>query len=581
MTGELTRPPRAPEHRGDGEDEGSGPRGTLDGDRSVGWYRNRPARLAGLVLFVVLVVMGGAALGATPWALPLVVLPVVVAMVAAELDDDRVSGWARVAAVTGLVVLLAVSGGAPLLIVVGAVIAMIFLHELGHYVAARRGGMKVTEFFLGFGTRIWSFRRGETEFGLKAIPGGAYVKILGMNNLEEVDPADEARTYRQASFGSRASVAVAGSAMHFLIALVLLFVQFAFIGSPHETRWTVRDVSANGAAAAAGVQEGDRLTSLGGRPVGSFDDFRDLIRSMPTGPATLVLERDGNEEEVTLDLAKRMKVIGTVGEDLDLLETSDGVIVGPLVENGRGERSGLSEGDPVAAVAGVPVDDFDDVGRAIEGVPSGVVAVEVAGGALHEVDLGSEVDITEPSAFLGVSSRRDLVTEPVHTAVGSSVAEFGRMAGASVVGVATVFWPPNLVEFFSSTVTGTDRDVTDEPTPAESVEVSTDAGRPTSIIGAVSYGADLTSENLSNLVGFLIGLNIFIGVFNLIPLLPFDGGHLSIAVYEKAQEMRRRSRTRYIADVSRMIPVAYTVVMVLVVVGLMAMYLDLTRGITA
>jgi membrane-associated protease RseP (regulator of RpoE activity) len=257
------------------------------------------------------------------------------------------------------------------------------------------------------------------------------------------------------------------------------------------------------------------------------------------------------------------------------------VIVGTLVENGRGERSGLTEGDPVVAVAGVPVQDFDDVGRAIEEVQAGVVAIEVADGTRHEVDLGSEVDITEPSAFLGVSSRRDLVTEPVHTAAGSSVAEFGRMAGASVAGVATVFWPPNLMEFFSSTLTGTDRDVTDDPTPAESVEVSTDAGRPTSIIGAVSYGAELTSENLSNLVGFLIGLNIFIGVFNLIPLLPFDGGHLSIAVYEKAQEMRRRSRTRYIADVSRMIPVAYTVVVVLLVVGLMAMYLDLTRGITA
>jgi membrane-associated protease RseP (regulator of RpoE activity) len=86
---------------------------------------------------------------------------------------------------------------------------------------------------------------------------------------------------------------------------------------------------------------------------------------------------------------------------------------------------------------------------------------------------------------------------------------------------------------------------------------------------------------VSNLIGFLIGLNIFIGVFNLIPLLPFDGGHVAIAVYEKAQELRRRTKKRYIADVTRMLPVAYTVVMVLVVVGLMAMYLDLTRGVSA
>ena len=77
------------------------------------------------------------------------------------------------------------------------ILLMIFLHELGHFLTAKRAGMKVTEFFLGFGPRIWSFRRGETEYGVKAHPAGAYVRIIGMNNLEEVDPADEARTYRQ------------------------------------------------------------------------------------------------------------------------------------------------------------------------------------------------------------------------------------------------------------------------------------------------------------------------------------------------------------------------------------------------
>ena len=82
---------------------------------------------------------------------------------------------------------------------------MLFVHELGHFLAARRAGMKVTEFFLGFGPRIWSFRRGETEYGLKAIPLGAYVRIIGMNNLEDVDPADEPRTYRAKGYWSRVS----------------------------------------------------------------------------------------------------------------------------------------------------------------------------------------------------------------------------------------------------------------------------------------------------------------------------------------------------------------------------------------
>ena len=77
-----------------------------------------------------------------------------------------------------------------------ALLVMIFLHELGHYLTAKWAGMKVTEFFLGFGPRIWSFQRGETEYGLKAIPAGAYVRIIGMHNLDEVPPEDEPRTYQ-------------------------------------------------------------------------------------------------------------------------------------------------------------------------------------------------------------------------------------------------------------------------------------------------------------------------------------------------------------------------------------------------
>ena len=142
----------------------------------------------------------------------------------------------RLGALVALVVLLGLWQGMSMLIVVAALVVMIFLHELGHYVMAKRAGMLVTEFFIGFGPRIWSFRRGETEYGIKAIPAGAYVRIIGMSNMEEVDPALESRTYRQKRFSQRIGVAVAGSSMHFLLALVLLFVQFAFIGGPDGER---------------------------------------------------------------------------------------------------------------------------------------------------------------------------------------------------------------------------------------------------------------------------------------------------------------------------------------------------------
>ncbi len=117
-----------------------------------------------------------------------------------------------------------------LLIVIVALIVMIMLHELGHFVTAKWSGMKVTEYFLGFGPRLWSFRRGETEYGVKALPLGGYVKIIGMSNLEEVAPEDEPRTYRQQPFRKRLLVAVAGSTVHFILALLLIFTIFVGYG---------------------------------------------------------------------------------------------------------------------------------------------------------------------------------------------------------------------------------------------------------------------------------------------------------------------------------------------------------------
>ena len=105
----------------------------------------------------------------------------------------------------------------PLLLVVG-IILMVMLHEFGHYWTAKRSGMKVTEFFVGFGPRLWSFTRGETEYGVKAIPAGGYVRIIGMTNMEEIDPADEPRTFRQGTPGKRLVVILAGVTVNLVIA---------------------------------------------------------------------------------------------------------------------------------------------------------------------------------------------------------------------------------------------------------------------------------------------------------------------------------------------------------------------------
>ena len=142
--------------------------------------------------------------------------------------------WVSLAKLLAVVVVgvgLAVALNAvAILVVVLALAAMIMLHELGHFATAKWSGMKVTEYFLGFGPKLWSVRKGETTYGVKALPAEGYVKIVGMTMLEEVDPANEARSYRQATFPRRILVASAGSAVHMILAFALLWSLFVFVG---------------------------------------------------------------------------------------------------------------------------------------------------------------------------------------------------------------------------------------------------------------------------------------------------------------------------------------------------------------
>src|SRR5580658_4239956 len=98
---------------------------------------------------------------------------------------------------------------------------MVVGHELGYFVTARMTGMKATQFFVGFGPRLWSRQVGETEVGIKGIWLGGYVKIIGMTSQEDVADDDEPRSFRQATYPRRVLVASAGSIMHLVMALVL------------------------------------------------------------------------------------------------------------------------------------------------------------------------------------------------------------------------------------------------------------------------------------------------------------------------------------------------------------------------
>ncbi len=194
-------------------------------------------------------------------------------------------------------------------------IFVIMFHEFGHYATAKLFGMKVEKFFLGFGPTLWSFRGGETEYGVKAIPAGGFVKIVGMSDAEEVDPADSGRTFREQAAWKRTIVLVAGSATHFVVAAGLVFAALAFVGLPDPdapATNTIEVVVEGSPADRAGVALGDRITAVDGRPTPDFDAVRDALAGRAGETVALRLERDGGERELSVQLASQLPD-GTAG----------------------------------------------------------------------------------------------------------------------------------------------------------------------------------------------------------------------------------------------------------------------------
>jgi membrane-associated protease RseP (regulator of RpoE activity) len=386
--------------------------------------------------------------------------------------------------VVAVVVAAVVTHTTSVLIVVAALVVMIMLHELGHLLTAKFGGMKVTEYFLGFGPRLWSIRRGETEYGIKAIPAGGYVKILGMTSAEEVDPADEPRTYRQRPFRNRLLVAVAGSAMHGVMAFVLLWGLFVFVGAPKTDAVAITGFAPFGhgldPAHAAGLRAGDVVEAADGKAVHSAQVLQGVIEHHAGVPLTLVVDRAGR----TLS-----------------------IVVTPQAD-GSGSKA------------------------------DGHIGVEI----------GAPMERSNPVL-----------------AVGDAGQLFGRIVTGSFAGMGQTFSAHGIASYY--------HDLTNAHAAAQA---SKTGDRIVSIYGAARLAVQGAQSGVTEMIEILATIIIFVGILNLFPMLPLDGGHVAIAVYERIRSRRGRP---YHADVNKLAPVAWAFILLLGVIVVSSLYLDITHPV--
>ncbi|MFT4657104.1 MAG: membrane-associated protease RseP (regulator of RpoE activity) [Candidatus Aldehydirespiratoraceae bacterium] len=404
-------------------------------------------------------------------------------------DNELAGGWRGALAMTviaGLFVWLGTINLWWLMFAVGLVIS-IFLHEAGHFLTAKATGMKVTQFFMFMGPRLWSFRKGETEYGVRLVPLGAFVRIVGMHEMDtDVAPEDESRTYRQKSFPRRLLVISAGSLMHMIIAILLLFV--SYLGQGERTDQVEPEVFIGVAfeglpAQQAGILAGDQILSVEGITVTSNQELGDTVRSFSPGDVVdLALIRDGAETTIPV---------------------------------GLGARTDVPEDNP---------------------------------------NFGS--------AYLGVSSGSPVVylEHGVFAAAGNAVVDIVPTAWESTKGVFKALNPLNVIDHLRDD-------------PEASLET-----RPVTLVGVTGLSDDVgESEGVYGVLWLLAVLNVFVGVFNMFPLLPLDGGHAAVAVYERVREGLRGGKKRYFADVERLMPFAVAVVGFLFMFMFAGLYLDIAR----
>ncbi|MEV0073491.1 MULTISPECIES: RIP metalloprotease [unclassified Amycolatopsis] len=368
------------------------------------------------------------------------------------------------------------------------------LHEAGHMVTAKMFGMKVRRYFIGFGPTIFSFRRGETEYGAKWIPLGGFCDIAGMTALDEVTPDEAPRAMWRFKTWKRTVVMSAGSITHFILGFIVLYLMSITMGLPNiaaasepvqpviqstscarpaTTTQQLSDTScppgAPTPAATAGIKAGDKIVSVAGKPTASWTDVLQVVQAAK-GPTPISVQRGDKTVNLVVDIP-RVQRMGTDGK-------------------------------------------------------------------VHEVGMMGASTVIPP-AYLHYNGL---------TGIGATFSFTGDMFAQTAQRLVEF---PERIPAVVSAIFGGERD----------------PNTPVSVVGASRIGGEAVERGLWQIFFFLLAsLNFFIGVFNLLPLLPLDGGHIAVVWYEKVRDWLRGLRGKAAGG-----PVDYTklsaVTMVLVVIG--------------
>jgi membrane-associated protease RseP (regulator of RpoE activity) len=424
------------------------------------------------------------------------------------------------------------------------------LHEIGHLVPAKKFGVKVTQYMVGFGPTIWSRQRGETEYGIKAVPLGGYIRMIGMfppkpgddpshlrasstgrfsqlmdqarqDSMDEVQPGDEHRVFYRLSVPKKVVVMLGGPTMNLLIAFVLFGGLLTLYGIPTATPLissvapcapTAAPTTGNpqpacapgdpaSPAVQAGLQAGDRIVSVNGTPVTRWDEVTPLIRQAAGTTLTLGVDRGGRQVTLEAPIAALNRA-AYVDNDKVKVDSSGAVVT---------ERVGYLGATPT--------------GEQVKGT-----VAQVPGFVWNVFTQTASVVVNVPQKMVGV----------VQAAFGSG--ERDPNGPISVVGV----------------------------------------GRAGGEIASADLGADGTVAKIMTLLSLIASLNMALFVFNLIPLLPLDGGHVAGALWEGL----KRNGARILGkadpghvDVAKMLPVAYTMALVLISMSALLIYADIVKPV--